>query len=118
MIVLLILIETLLAVSAQLLLRHGAMRLQGQVLGAEFLLEPLRNLPILGGLVLHGASFYLYIYILSRLRLNVLYPVATGASLVLITILSVVLLKEAISLPQAIGIVTIMVGIVLVFVPG
>jgi multidrug transporter EmrE-like cation transporter len=118
LIIVLIVIETILAVSAQLLLRHGAMRLQGQALTLEFLFEPLRNFPILAGLVLHGMSFYLYIYILSRLRLNILYPVATGASLVLITILSVVLLKEAISLPQAIGIVTIMVGIVLVFVPG
>jgi multidrug transporter EmrE-like cation transporter len=116
--ILLIVIETCLAVAAQLLLRHGAMRLQGQALAADFLLEPLRNFPIFAGLVLHGASFYLYIYILSRIRLNVLYPVATGASLVLITIFSVILLKEAISLPQAIGIVTIMVGIALVFVPG
>lgn len=118
MLILLIVIEICLAVSAQLLLRHGALRLEGQALTPAFLLEPLHNLPILAGLALHGASFYLYVYILSRLQLNVLYPVATGASVVLVTILSVVVLKETIALSQAAGIVAIMLGIVLIFLPA
>jgi len=52
---------------------------------------------------------------LSRLRLNVLYPVATGLSILSITILSVVLFGERLSAPQSLGIGAIAGGIALVF---
>src|SRR6266404_1525053 len=102
MIPLLILLENALAVAAQLSLRRGAARFADQAL--SILLEPVRNPFILSGLLLHGMSFFLYIFILSKLRLNVLYPVATGLSIVLITILSVVLLGERLSAAQGVGI--------------
>src|SRR6058998_1343023 len=110
MIPLLILLENILAVAAQLSLRHGAARFADQPLAPSILLEPVRNPYILCGLLLHGMSFFL-----SRLRLNVLYPVATGLSIVLITILSVVLLGERLSAAQGVGIAAIAGGIALVF---
>lgn len=118
MIYLLLLVETCLAVAAQLVLRHGAKMLGDQDLGLGILLEPIKNPYIFAGLALHGVSFFLYVFILSRLRLNVVYPVSTGATIVLISVLSVYLLSEPLNVVQAIGIVTIIVGIGLVFLPA
>ncbi len=115
MIPFLILLENALAVAAQLSLRRGAARFADQPLALSILLEPVRNPFILSGLLLHGMSFFLYIFILSKLRLNVLYPVATGLSIVLITILSVLLLGERLSAGQGVGIAAIAGGIALVF---
>src|SRR5213594_2983601 len=113
MIPFLILLENALAVAAQLSLRRGAARFADQPLALSILLEPVRNPFILSGLLLHGMSFFLYI--LSKLRLNVLYPVATGLSIVLITIVSVLLLGERLSAGQGVGIAAIAGGIALVF---
>lgn len=107
-----------LAVAAQLVLRHGAKMLSDTELGFGILLEPFRNPYIFSGLALHGVSFFLYVFILSRLRLNIVYPVSTGATIVLISILSVFLLSEPLNGLQALGILTIIVGIGLVFIPA
>ena len=115
MIPFLIVFENALAVAAQLFLRRGAARFADAPLSASILLQPITNPYILSGLILHGLSFFLYIFILSKLRLNVLYPVATGLSIVLITILSAVLLGERLSAAQVAGIVAIAGGIGLVF---
>jgi multidrug transporter EmrE-like cation transporter len=115
MLSILILVENLLAVTAQLSLRRGAAQFEGAPLTVSILLAPFTNPYIFSGLVLHGLSFFLYIFILSRLRLNVLYPVATGLSIVLITITSVLLLGEALTTGQAVGIAAIAGGIGLVF---
>lgn len=118
MIYLLLLVEVCLAVGAQLVLRRGAQMLEDQELGFAIVLEPFRNPYIFSGLALHGVSFFLYVFILSRLRLNVVYPVSTGATIVLISVLSVFFLAESLNLIQALGILTIIVGIGLVFLPA
>ncbi len=115
MIALLIFVENVLVVAAQLALRRGAVRLEHVPLAPSIFLEPFRNPYVLSGLLLHGLSFFLYVFILSRLRLNVLYPVATGLSILSITILSVVLFGERLSAPQSLGIGAIAGGIALVF---
>ena len=115
MIALLIFVENVLVVAAQLALRRGAVRLEHAPLAPSIFLEPFRNPYVLSGLLLHGLSFFLYIFVLSRLRLNVLYPIATGLSILSITILSVVLLGEPLNAAQAVGIGAIAGGIALVF---
>ncbi len=115
MIALLIIVENVLAVAAQLSLRRGATAFAASPLAASLLLEPFRNPYIFAGLVLHGLSFYVYIFVLSKLRLNVLYPIATGLTIVLVTVFSVVLLGERLSLAQSVGILAIAGGIGLVF---
>ena len=65
MIPLLILVENVLAVGAQLFLRRGAVRLEHAPLAPSILLEPFRNPYILSGLLLHGLSFFLYIFVLA-----------------------------------------------------
>jgi len=118
MIYALLVVEMCLAVAAQLVLRHGAKMLGDQELGLSILLEPFRNPFIFSGLALHGVSFFLYVFILSRLRLNIVYPVSTGGTIVLIAILSVFLLSEPLNTIQALGIVTIIAGICMVFLPA
>jgi len=115
MLVTLIIIETVLVVVAQLMLRYGATKLEMQTLGVAMFVESIQSAWIMTGLALHGISFFLYVYILSKLRLNVFYPIATGATLVLITVFSVIILKEKLTAAQVAGISVIMVGMVLVF---
>ena len=115
MIPFLIAVDTVLAVAAQLSLRQGAAQFKDAPFGPSILLEPFRNPYIFSGLVLHGTGFFLYVFVLSRLQLNVLYPVATGLSIMLITLLSVMLLGERLGSTQLIGIAAIVGGIGLVF---
>jgi multidrug transporter EmrE-like cation transporter len=115
MIAMLIFIENILAVSAQLCLRHGARRLASGSLAPSIVLEPLRNPYILSGLVLHGVSFFVYVFILSKLQLSVLYPIATGLSILLITVTSVLVFGEGLTGAQVTGILAIAGGIGLVF---
>ena len=115
MLPLLIVIENALAVAAQLSLRRGATRLASASLTPAIVLEPVGNPYILCGLLLHGASFFLYVFLLSKLRVNVLYPVATGLSIALITVLSVFLLGERLGPWQVVGVTAIVAGIGLVF---
>lgn len=116
MIYLLLLGDIILTVSAQLVLRIGAKNLQSG-LSLALLLEPLKNMFLLAGMALFAVSFFLYVFILSKLQLNIVYPVATGAVLVLITALSHFFLKEALTTLQAVGIVAILIGVVLVLLP-
>ena len=71
MLIQLIVIETILVVVAQLLLRHGALQLQTETLGVTVVVEMVKSVWIMGGLALHGASFVLYVFILTKLRLNI-----------------------------------------------
>jgi len=118
MLVALILIEICLAVAAQLVLRKGAIAFGETDLSPLLALEAMRNPWILLGLALHGVSFFLYIFILSRLRLNIVYPIATGGTIVLIALGSVVLLREQLTLSQGLGMLIILVGIFLVYLTG
>ena len=115
MIVVLMVIEILLATSAQLLLRQGAMKLGHDELTFAIALEPFRNVFVLAGLMLHALSFFLYVFILSKLQLNVLYPIATGATIVLVTGFSAFFFRESLTISQGAGMLAILVGIMLVY---
>ena len=116
MIYLLLLLDIILTVSAQLVLRVGAKQLTGG-LSLALLFEPLKNIFLFAGMALFATSFFLYVFILSKLQLNVVYPVATGVVLVLITALSHFFLKETLTALQAVGIAAILIGVVLVLLP-
>ena len=112
---LLLILDIFLTLAAQVSLRIGAARLDS--VGFSIILEPLRNPFILSGLILYAVSFFLYVFILSKLRLNIVYPVATGTILVLITLISYTFFKETLTLIQGIGIVAILIGTILVLLP-
>lgn len=117
MIYLLLILDIFLTVSAQLSLRAGAIKLGGSGLSLSIVLEPLKNAFLFLGLVLYGVSFFLYVFILSKLQLNVVYPVATGAILIFITLASYLFFKETLNTVQAVGIGAILIGIFLVLLP-
>jgi multidrug transporter EmrE-like cation transporter len=118
MIYILLAIDIFLTVVAQLSLRRGALRLDtSDGISIALVQELLKNSFLLMGLVLFAISFFLYVFILSRLQLSVVYPVVTGAILILITAASHFLLKEALTAMQAVGILVIAMGIVLVLLP-
>jgi multidrug transporter EmrE-like cation transporter len=113
----LLILDILFTVSAQLMLRLGARRLADEGFSFSIIFEPLKNGFLFLGIVLYGISFFLYILVLSRLQLNIVYPVAIGVSLVLITLLSYVFLKEAISVLHMLGIAAILFGVILILLP-
>jgi len=113
----LLVVDIVLTVSAQLSLRAGALRLGEHGVSLNIILEPLKNIFLFVGVGLYAVSFFLYVFILSRLQLNVVYPVATGAILVIIAIASHFWLNESITFPHVVGIAAILIGIVLILLP-
>ena len=116
MIYLILFIDITLTVTAQLLLRAGARRLPAEI---SFAVIPdfLRNWYLLGGMACFGAAFFLYVLVLSRLPLHSVYPVATGAALILITALSYFFLNESVTARQVAGIGSIAAGIFFIMLP-
>lgn len=112
----LLVFDIFLTVSAQLSLRVAAHRLH-EGLSFALLLEPLKNSFLFLGMILYAVSFFLYVFILSKLQLNVVYPVATGTILICITLASYWLFKETLTALQVGGIGFILIGIVLVLLP-
>lgn len=108
-----------LTVSGQFLLKKGMTEI-GEV---EFSLKNLfwlalqvvQNIYIVTGLVLFGLGFLLWLMLLSRARLSIFYPMATGFNFVLIALASWLFLKEAISVPQLFGMGLIIAGVFLLF---
>ncbi len=72
------------------------------------------NLPLWFGLLFFGVAFLLYAFTLQRLPLNVTYPVLTSGSITLVSILSVVLLDESVTLSKIIGVLFIIIGVTLI----
>jgi len=116
MIYLILFVDISLTVTAQLLLRVGARRLPAE-LSLSVIPEVLRNWYLLGGMVCFGTAFFLYIFVLSRLPLHAVYPVSTGAALILITTFSYLFLNEAVTARQVAGIGTIAAGIFFIMMP-
>jgi spermidine export protein MdtJ len=63
----------------------------------------------------YGIGFGLYAISLSKLELSRAYPVSSIAAIVLITVLSMLLFNESLSVIKIIGLAVCIVGIILVF---
>lgn len=99
------------AVSAQLCLKKGVLKL-------ESIFRIFNNGWIMLGLFLFGISFFSWILVLSRMHLNIAYPVVTGINFSLIAISSRLLFKEYLSFRQVLGMVFVVFGIFLVLSKG
>lgn len=66
------------------------------------------------GITLGGVNAFFYTKSLGHIRLEVAYPTFSAGSIVLVTLASVLLFSETFSLRQAIGVATVLVGVVLV----
>lgn len=69
---------------------------------------------IVGGLVMLGALFILWLFLISKTELSALYPAIIGLNFVLISIATRIIFKEYLSPWQIVGIVVIIIGIFLV----
>ncbi|MBI4160577.1 MAG: EamA family transporter [Candidatus Yanofskybacteria bacterium] len=76
-------------------------------------LSMLRNLNVLGSLAMFGLAFFMWTWVLSKMQLNVVYPIAVAVQLILLSIGSWFLLKESLSFIQIIGVSIIILGIFL-----
>lgn len=74
---------------------------------AAVLLQPLFYV----ALVSFGLSFVAYTFVLRNMNVNLAYPIVVSGSLIIVTILGTVILKEPTSIVKLIGGVIVLVGI-------
>ena len=117
-----IIVPIIFASAAQLLLKRGLLSFGSLNFSLanlfDLVFRVLQNGYLLGGAALYGASFFLYLFALSRFQLNVVYPTFVSAGIVIISLSSWFFLKEALSWPQILGIISIIFGIFLLAVKG
>lgn len=76
-----------------------------------FLFEKIiKNPTMLAGIFLYGISFTLWLFVISRTKLGVIYPLAASSIVALVVIGSWILYQESLSSAQIIGIFTIFIG--------
>jgi multidrug transporter EmrE-like cation transporter len=114
---LILLVSVLSTVTAQLFLKRGVLDLGNINISINSFLglipRILQNVWLLAGLFLYGISFFLWLFIISKIKLNTAYPIATSLNFSLIVIFSWLFLKEQLLPVQILGIAAIMFGIFL-----
>jgi multidrug transporter EmrE-like cation transporter len=99
--------------TANVLLKIGAARLGA--LGEPNLVGRLfTNHHLLAGLSLFALNVVFYVLALTRLNLSVAYPIMMAGGVIIIVAASILLLHEALTARQAVGLFLLIVGIVLV----
>ena len=71
------------------------------------------NFRLLVGLLVYFIGFCSYIFLVQNYNLSFVFPLVIGLNYVAVVVVSALFLRESINLPQWIGILTILVGIVL-----
>ncbi|MCI1985152.1 MAG: multidrug efflux SMR transporter [Lactobacillus sp.] len=74
--------------------------------------------PTIGSLLAYGACFYFLSLSLKTLNLSVAYALWAGLGILLTTIVAVLVWKEALSLPNILGIALIVIGVVVLNLSG
>lgn len=113
--ILLVLVSILLAVSGQLLMKHG-MNLFGAfpISQMHFKIVPMILSPwVFSGFILFGISSLFWLAVLSRMQLSMVYPMVSLAY-VLVALASIVLFHENVSALRWAGIAVICLGVVLI----
>lgn len=77
-----------------------------------------QNVWILIGIVLFGISFLTWLFILSKLQLNIAYPIIISIEAVFVSSASWFLFHEYLSWLQILGIVFVIIGILLISPKG
>ncbi|MDP3990843.1 MAG: EamA family transporter [Candidatus Nealsonbacteria bacterium] len=72
-----------------------------------------QNIWILTGAFLFVISFLIWLFIISKLQLNIAYPIIIGSEVVLVSLASWFLFKEYLSFFQILGILFVVLGIFL-----
>jgi small multidrug resistance pump len=74
----------------------------------------LTNWPLFLGLFSYSTAFVLYAFAVSRLPLNVVYPVLTAGAIALVVIISFIWFKEPMRPLSILGICFVLTGVVLI----
>ncbi len=112
--------SVLTTVSAQLFLKKGVASLGQLYFSFSFsgimsiIFRILQSGWLMAGLTLFGISFLIWILILSKLQLNMIYPVIVSLNYCLIALASWFLFREYLSFVQILGITVIIFGTFLV----
>lgn len=72
------------------------------------------NWPFWLALALYGAAFTLYAASLTRFPLNVAHPILTTGAVAMVSLLSVIMFKEPFYWTNAVGIIFVIIGVVLI----
>lgn len=115
----LIAIDVLFLAAAHMLIKKGVLLLGSLDLSLAGLLSlffaAIKNFYILGGLTLLGFCFLLWLFILQKINLNILYPISSSLTLILVIIGANFFFKETLNWVQLIGIALIVLGIFLLY---
>ena len=105
---------------ANILLKRGSLALEGLLIfpktakeAFEFVILIFKNFYVLGGLAAFGIAFVLWVWLLSKMQLNIFYPIALSTQIVLIALASRFLFKEPWSVVQVVGSAIIIFGVFL-----
>ena len=85
-----------------------------RVLAGNNMFQSFLSIKFITGLLLYAFSFLMFMFILSKFKLNLAYPVATAIFFVYISLASYFILKEPISVQHIIGIVFCVLGVALI----
>ncbi|MBA5850439.1 EamA family transporter [Clostridium sp. cel8] len=112
----LILISVFLGALGQVLVKYGAVNLDINFTLKYFLpsvLNILKNIPVVLGIVSYGLSFLIWIKVLSKVDLSYAYPMVS-IGYIITMLFSYFLFKENISFIRIIGVVFIIIGVILI----
>jgi len=98
---------------------HGVLKWVSVQPGGSFFELVLRQWPaVVLALAVYGLVFFYYIFVLRGSPVSILYPVYTGLSVVLVSLIGRVIFNESLSLTQIMGIGFILAGIALMSATG
>lgn len=114
---LILIIPIITASIAQVLFKRGISALGGLDFSLANLLslvsKILQNGLLVSGVILFGISFLFYLFSLSKFQLSVIYPIFVSSGIIIVSLASLLFLKENLSWLQISGIVIIIFGIFL-----
>jgi small multidrug resistance pump len=94
-------------------IKLGSSKISGINLSWASIWNILSNWHILLGIALYAGSFPAYSYILQKMSVSVVYPIFTSLSFAGVILISVLFLKESLTLVQFAGLALVIGGIVL-----
>jgi len=107
-------ISVLSTVSAHLCFKKGVLKLGELSVSLPGVIHIIQNGWILLGGALFVISFLTWLFILSKMQLNIAYPIIIGIEAVLVALISWFLFHEYLSWLQILGIACVIIGIILI----
>ncbi len=118
---LLVIFDSLILSTAQILLKKGAAILKAASAPSDgfwdLLILLVKNVYVWSGLFLMGVAFLIWLFILSKVNLGIIYPISASLTIIFVSIASWLFLKDVFSAIQILGIASIILGIFLLLKP-